>query len=102
MRFFSVRDLRSKPKAIWQTLASQVEVVITSNGKPKAIMVPADESDFEDKLAAVRRAEAMRAVARTRESAAASGASGLSLEQIESEVQAIRKESRLCLLTPLT
>ena len=93
MNFFTVRDLRSTPKTVWDTLEEQKEVVITNNGKPTALMIPIDDTNFEDVLATVRQAGAMRAVNRMRIAAAESGASRLSLDEINAEIMAARKEA---------
>ncbi len=37
MRFISVRDLSIKPKEVWQKVKEE-EMVITSNGKPIALL----------------------------------------------------------------
>ena len=93
MNFFTVRDLRSTPKTVWDTLEEQKEVVITNNGKPTALMIPIDDINFEDVLATVRQAGAMRAVNRMRIAAAESGASRFSLDEINAEIMAARKEA---------
>ena len=93
MTFFTVRDLRSTPKTVWATLEEQKEVVITNNGKPTALMIPIDDTNFEDILATVRQAGAMRAVNRMRMAAAESGASRLRLDEINAEITAARKEA---------
>ena len=90
MQFFSVRDLRSTPKAVWDTLEAEKEVIITNNGKPAALMVPIDDINFEDVLASVRQAGAMRAVNRMQISAAETGASRLTLDEINAEIAAAR------------
>ena len=38
MNFYSVRDLRTTQKAIWEKLEQDGEVVITNNGKPSALL----------------------------------------------------------------
>ena len=93
MNFFTVRDLRSTPKMVWDTLEEKKEVVITNNGKPTALMIPIDDINFEDVLAAVRQAGAMRAVNRMRIAAVESGASRFSLDEINAEITAARKEA---------
>ena len=93
MNFFTVRDLRSAPKTVWDTLEAQREVVITNNGKPTALMIPIDDTNFEDVLATVRQAGAMRAVNRMQIAAAESGASLLSLEEINAEIATARSEA---------
>ena len=61
MRFVSVRDLRGQPTKVWRELKQRGELVITSNGKPIAILTSASEDTFEDSLAAIRAARAQRA-----------------------------------------
>ncbi|NTW89032.1 MAG: type II toxin-antitoxin system Phd/YefM family antitoxin, partial [Desulfobulbaceae bacterium] len=38
MKFLSVRDLRGKSAQIWKDLPEEREMVITSNGRPIAIL----------------------------------------------------------------
>jgi len=49
MRFANVRELKNKTSAILK-LAEKEEVVITSRGKPTAIVKGISEEDFEDYL----------------------------------------------------
>ena len=46
MNFYSVRELRSDSKAMWQNLAAGSEIVITNNGKPSALMIDIPEGGF--------------------------------------------------------
>ena len=63
MKFISVRDLRGKSADIWRDLPEEREMVITSNGRPVAILAAVTESNVEDALAAFRQARAVDAVA---------------------------------------
>ena len=94
--FFTVRDLRSTSKTVWDTLEKQKEVVITNNGKPTALMIPIDDNNFDDVLASVRQASAMRAVNRMRMAAAESGASRFSPDEINAEITAARNAASVC------
>ena len=38
MKFLSVRDLKSKSSSVWKDLSNQKDMVITSNGRPIAIL----------------------------------------------------------------
>ena len=96
MKFFTVRDLRTAPRSVWDTLEEQNEAVITNNGKPTALMLSIDENSFEDTLASVRQVRAMRAVNRMQMAASESGVSQLSLEEINAEIASTRKEHQLC------
>ena len=90
MNFYSVRDLRTTQKAIWENLEKDGEVVITNNGKPSALLVDIGDGDLEDTLKAVRQARAMMAFNSMRTKAAEKGY--LSDEEIEAEIAAARLE----------
>lgn len=88
MNFYTVRDLRTTPKAIWENLTDDGEVVITNNGKPTAIMIDISDGNFEETLKAVRQAKAMIAFNMMREKAASRGF--MTDEEIEAEIDATR------------
>ncbi len=73
MTFYSIRDLKNRIKSLWQSLSSGDEVIITSNGKPSAIMVGIPEGEFDETVQAIRQAKAMIAVNRMRAKAAKAG-----------------------------
>lgn len=58
MNFYTVRDLRSTPKSIWENLSADGEAVITNNGRPMALLLDIADGDFEETLKAVRQAKA--------------------------------------------
>ena len=89
MNFYTVRELGTTPKELWDKLSADGEVVITSNGKPTALMFDISDNSFEETLQAVRQAKAMIAFNRMREKAAAGGF--LSDEEIEAEISASRR-----------
>lgn len=90
MNFYTVRDLINTPKSIWDNLSNNGEVVITNNGKPKAIMIDIENGDFEETIKAIRQAKAMIAFNSMRAKAAKSGF--MSDEEIETEIAAARRE----------
>ena len=91
MRFVSVRDLRGKSAQIWKRLARLREMVITSNGKPIAIISATSEETLEESLSAIRTARAMAAVEAMQLKSVETGKDHISLEEINAEVQAERK-----------
>lgn len=91
MRFVSVRDLRGKSADIWRELTDEREMVITSNGRPIAILAAVTESNLEESLAAFRQARAVDAVAAIQRRSVARGLDSLSADQIEAEAAAVRK-----------
>lgn len=94
MRFVSVRDLRSRSAELWRDLPDEREMVITSNGRPVALLVAIDESNFEESLSAFRRARAIEAVARLQRDSTRRGTDVFSDEEIEAEIAAARRERR--------
>ena len=59
MRFISVTDFRTKSAEIWRQLAEERLMVVTSNGKPVAILSAVTEESLEYSLAAIRSARAV-------------------------------------------
>ncbi len=92
MEFVTIRDLRLKPGAVWDKLRQQGEIILTSNGRPVAVITGVGENDVEETLAALRRARAQAAVSRLRRAAAASGVNKLSAADIEAEIAQVRRE----------
>jgi len=91
MKFITVRDLRTTPAQVWKALPEEQEIVITNNGKPIALLTPLTDTDLEDTLASVRRARAINAVKKMQAVAVAEGISGMTMKDIDREIQAYRK-----------
>lgn len=89
MNFYTVRDLRTTPKSIWENLSADGEVIITNNGRPTAILFDIVDGSFEETVKAVRQAKAMIAFNSMRAKAAANGY--MSDEDIEAEIAAARR-----------
>lgn len=94
MKFLSVRDLRGKSAQVWKELAEEREMVVTSNGRPIAILSSVSESNLEESLSALRRARAVEAVAALQRSSAERGLDRLGLAEINREIKAARKTRR--------
>ncbi|MCX6347202.1 MAG: type II toxin-antitoxin system prevent-host-death family antitoxin, partial [Actinobacteria bacterium] len=62
MKFVSVRDFRIRPGDIWKQLKIDKDIIITSNGKPIAILNPIEAENLESSLAVLRRARALLAL----------------------------------------
>lgn len=94
MNFYSVRDLRSQPRQVWDKLSEVHELIITNNGKPSALMIEIDDENMEDVLASVRQSMAMRATNKLRLSSMTNGNARMTEEEIEKEIAETRKERR--------
>lgn len=89
MNFYTVRDLRTTPKSLWDNLVADGEVVITNNGRPTALLLDIADGSFEETLKAVRQAKAMIAFNSMRAKAVAKGY--MTDAEIEAEIAAVRK-----------
>ena len=57
MNFYGIRELSNNTKAVMTNLAANKKAVITDNGKPSALMIGINESNFEAVLAFVQKLE---------------------------------------------
>ena len=94
MRFISVRDLRGKSANVWRELAHEKEMVITSNGRPMAILSAVDERQVEETLKIVRRARADVALEALQSRSHLEGRSRLTPAEIDAEIADVRAERR--------
>jgi antitoxin (DNA-binding transcriptional repressor) of toxin-antitoxin stability system len=92
MKFISVRDLRGKSAEVWKQLPREREMVITSNGRPIAIIAAINESDLEESLSAFRQARAIEAVASLQRRSVEMGNDKITRDEIEAEIKAVRKK----------
>ena len=91
MRFVSVRELRGKSAAIWKELAQEQEMVITSNGKPIALLAATSEELLEESLDTLRSARALAAVNAVQQTSTKPGTDQLAAADIEAAVKAVCK-----------
>lgn len=92
MKFVSVRDFRIKPGDIWKKLKIDKDIVITSNGKPIAILNPVEDENLESVITALRRARALLALEEIQKESALKGIDKLTEEEIEEEIKSARLE----------
>lgn len=93
MRFVSVRELNTKPKEIWSKIKDE-EVVITSNGKPIALLSGVTEENLAKTLLAIRRSRALIALEEMQKKSIELGLDKLTDSEIESEIRVVRKSRR--------
>jgi antitoxin (DNA-binding transcriptional repressor) of toxin-antitoxin stability system len=92
MKFVSVRDLRGKSAQVWKDLPDEKEMVITSNGRPIAILAAISDSNLEESLSAFRQARAVEAVASLQRRSVVMGTDRISMAEIEAEIREVRKK----------
>ena len=94
MDFVSVRQLRTESAAVWEALAASKDLVVTSNGKPIAVLSATTATTLEASLAALRQARAQLAVTAMQRRAKETGADQFTLDDVNAEIQAARRQRK--------
>ena len=90
MRFISIRDLRIRPGEVWRKLEKDHDLVLTSNGKPIAVLTDVDEEDLEQTLNAIRSARALAAIERMHRIAKEKGLDKWTADQVNDKAASYR------------
>ena len=91
MQFVAHTDLRS-PK-VWSRVQKE-KAVVTNHGKPVALIIPINESNFEEILAQVNQMEGLQVLRDLQAQAKTAGTDRMTLDEINQEIAATRKERR--------
>jgi len=94
MRFVTVRELKARSASVWKELGESREIVVTSNGRPVAVLSAVDDETLEETLGAIRRARAVAAVDEMQRRSVKAGLDRLTDEEIEAEIAAVRAARR--------
>ena len=95
MKLIAIQDLK-RPRRLKERLLAEKELLLTSDGRPVAVLVNVDASeDPETMIQSIRDSRSRLALSRVRESAARSGTARLSLAEINREIAATRKARRV-------
>lgn len=94
MKFLSVRDLKTKSSQVWSELPDQKEMVVTSNGRPIALLSSINENNLEQVLTAFRRARAADALATIQYDSVQQGTDAISMDEINAEINAARSKRK--------
>jgi hypothetical protein len=91
MNLIAIQDLK-RPRRLKQRLQDEKELLLTSDGRPVAVLINVDNAeDPESILQSVRDSRSRLALRRLRETARRTGASRFTPEQIDREITAARK-----------
>ena len=93
MKFLSTRELRNRPGYV-RDLAQKDDLVLTTNGKPIAILLGIEEDELEETTRAIRQAKAQLALSRLRKQAARRGADRMPATAIDAEIRAVRSRRK--------
>ena len=92
MRFLSIRELRSSTGQIKEMLSDNGQIVLTTNGKPAALMIEVSEDSFEELLTDLRATRARRAIRKLQEHSVKMGLDNMTLDDINEEIAAARRQ----------
>ncbi|MCL2882372.1 MAG: prevent-host-death protein, partial [Coriobacteriia bacterium] len=70
------------------------EIVLTNNGKPRAVVISTDPAELEETLLMIRSARAKAALRAIREQSVANGTSNMGLDEINAIIAESRAERR--------
>lgn len=87
----TIRELRTRPKQVRESLADEREALLTANGRPVAVLLPVDAGTVDETLTAVRRARALEALRAIRRESRARGTADLSAEGIDALIARVRR-----------
>ena len=91
MNLIAIKDLK-QPRRLKERLQAEKELLLTSDGRPVAVLVNVDNAeDPESILQSIRDSRSRLALSRIRETARRTGASRFTPEQIDREIAAARK-----------
>ena len=93
MRFISVREMNTQPKKIWEKIKEE-ELVITSNGKPIALLSAVNEEILDMTHRMIRRSRALMALVEMQQQSLALGLDKIPDSEIEAAIRAVRKNRR--------
>jgi hypothetical protein len=89
-KWLASREFSASPGRALATVARAGRVLITANGKPKAIMIPTSEETVAEDLEMLGRMAFGRAVAAIQAESVRNGTDKMTMEEIDVEVAAVR------------
>jgi len=91
MKTVTIRDFRTRPKQVREALKGERETVLTSNGRPVALMIPVDTGSIDETLETLRRARALEAARTIRADSRKRGIDRMPMKEIDAIITKTRK-----------
>ena len=89
-KWLASREFSASPGRALSAVSRAGRILVTANGKPKAIMIPTSEATFARDLEMLDRVAVAQAVASIRADSVRNGTDSLSMEAINEEIAAVR------------
>ena len=93
-KWLASRELSAHPGRALAAVSKAGRVLVTANGKPKAIMIPTSEETFSRDMEMLDRVTLANAVEAIRADSVKAGTDALSMADIDAEIAATRSERR--------
>jgi len=93
-KWIASREFSARPGQALAAVACVGRVLVTSAGKPKAIMIPISEATFMDDMNLLDPLEMKRAIAKAQEDSVRNGTDKLTLDEINAEIAVVRANRR--------
>ena len=93
-KWIASREFSASPGRALSTVSRAGRVLVTANGKPRAIMIPTSEATYARDLEMLDRVSLAQAVASIRADSILQGTDALTIEDISAEVAAVRSAGK--------
>jgi hypothetical protein len=93
-KWLASREFSAHPGRALAAVGRAGRVLVTANGKPKAIMIPTSEETFARDLEMLDRVTLTQAVEAIRADSVVNGTDNLTMAEIDAEVAAVRTSRR--------
>jgi hypothetical protein len=90
-KWIASREFSASPGRALAAVGRSGRVLVTANGKPRAIMIPTSEATFASDLELLDRVDLARAIARIRAASVVNRTDTMTMRQINAEVSAVRR-----------
>lgn len=94
MKMIATRDLVTRSAKVMNDLEKNGWIVVTKGGKPRSIMIPTSEASFLEDVDSIIYMRARNSLKKAQLRAVESGRSNMSIEEIDAEIAAARKERK--------
>ena len=94
MKFVTVREFRANTAAMRKELENEQQLVLTSNGRPFAMVAPVEPDTVMEESLAVTRARARLALDRAAMKARKDGRDAMTMDEIDAIIADVRKKRR--------
>jgi hypothetical protein len=93
-KWLASREFSAHPGRALATVGRAGRVLVTANGKPKAIMIPTSEATVSRDLEMLDRVALAQAVEAVRHGSVVNGTDAVTMDEINAEVAAVRTARR--------